>query len=195
MFTRFSLATIGIVAGGILTIIGILAYCASIFSTNLAGFFASVVGISLGSFFYGFPLFLGGLAFKITELKPAPYLKETTPEVEELRKNEATNIQKQVRSDVTRYRYGQDSHLDFALAKIGLGTKEEELPILTGLYEEKRHGHYALVLEFDSPLLNFEKWEERHSKIESFFGPDIKAELEDLGEERRRMALISNPAA
>lgn len=183
MFTRFSLAKIGIIVGGILSILGIVAYITGNATLNLAGFF------------YGFPLFLGGLAFKITELKPAPYLKETPSDVAELRKKEATDIQNQLRNDVTRYRYGQDIHLDFALAKIGLGNKEDELPVLTGLYEEKRHDHYALVLEFDSPLVSFEKWEDKHSKIESFFGPDIKAELEDLGEERRRMALITSPAA
>lgn len=189
MLTRFSLAKIGITVGGILTVIGLLAYFVGDPNSNLNS------TVNLGAFFYGLPLFLGGLAFKITELKPAQYIKPTPPEVLELRKKEATATQKQVRKDVTRYRYGQDIHLDVALARLGLTTREEDLPVLTGLYEEARHDHYALVLEFDSPAIPFEKWESQQPKIQTFFGPGILAEVEDLGEDRTRLALVSTPNA
>ena len=149
--------------------------------------------VNLAAFFYGFPIFLGGLAFKITELKPAPLIKPTSSEVLALRDQEATDTQIQVRKDVTRFRYGQDIHLDVALARIGITTREDELPLLTGLYEEAYHGHYALVLEFDSPEIPFEKWEAQQPKIQTFFGPGILAEVEDLGESQTRLALISNP--
>ena len=181
MLSRLSLANIGLTIGGILSVLGLLAYITGNATLNLAGFF------------YGFPLFLGGLAFKIAELKPAQYLKPTSPEILALREKEATDTQNQVRKDITRYRYGQDIHLDVALARIGLGTRKDALPVLTGLYEEERHGHYALVLEFDTPLVPFEKWEGKQEKIQSFFGPNITAEVEDLGEDRARLALISQP--
>lgn len=169
--------------------VGLLAYFVGDPNSNLNS------TINLGAFFYGLPLFLGGLAFKITELKPAQYTKPTPPEVLDLRKKEATDTQNQVRKDITRYRYGQDIHLDVALARIGLTTREDELPVLTGLAEEARHGHYALILEFDSPSISFETWKSQQPKIQTFFGPGILAEVEDLGEEQTRLALISNPNA
>ena len=146
MLTRFSLAKIGITVGGILTVLGLLAYFVGDANSTLNS------TINLAFFFYGFPIFLGGLAFKLTELEPVPYIKPTPPEIESLRQTEATDTQNQVRKDITRFRYGQDIHLDVAVARIGLTTRKNDLPILTGLYEEKRHGHYALVLEFDSPV-------------------------------------------
>ena len=163
MLTRFSLAKIGITVGGILTVLGLLAYFVGDTNSTLNS------TINLACFFYGFPIFLGGLAFKITELAPAPFLKPTPPDIEALRKTDATEIQNKVRKDVTRYRYGQDIHLDVALARIGLGTNKNALPELIGLYEEKRHGHYALVLEFYTPLVPFDKWEYKQPKIQSFF--------------------------
>lgn len=172
-----------------MTVLGLLAYFVGDANSTLNS------TINLAFFFYGFPLFLGGLAFKITELKPAPYIKPTPPDIEALRDSEATDIQTQVRKDVTRYRYGQDIHLDVALARIGITTRKDDLPLLTGLYEEARQGHYALVLEFDSPYIPFEKWESQQPKIQTFFGPGILAEFEDLGDDRARMALISNPNA
>ncbi|MCM1984849.1 DUF2854 domain-containing protein [Lyngbya confervoides] len=183
MLTRFSLAKIGLIVGGILSVVGLIAYISGNATANLAGFF------------YGIPLFLGGLAFKIAELKPAPILKPTPEAVKQLREKEATPTQNQVRKDVTRYRYGQDIHLDVALARLGLCNKKEALPELTGIYEEDRHGHYALALEFNSPLVSVEKWQGQQEKIQSFFGPGITAEVEDLGEDRVRLALISAPEA
>lgn len=187
MLTRFSLAKIGITVGGILTILGLMAYFVGDANSTLNS------TINLACFFYGFPIFLGGLAFKITELKPAPWTKPTPPEIEALRKTEATDTQNQVRKDVTRFRYGQDIHLDAALARIGLGTNKDALPELIGLCEEQRHGHYALVLDFYTPLVPFSKWEYKQPKIQSFFGPGILAEIEDLGGDLARLALISNP--
>lgn len=51
---------------------------------------------------YGFPLMLLGLALKYAELKPAPC--KTTAAAYKLRETQMTDIQKQVREDVTRYR-------------------------------------------------------------------------------------------
>jgi hypothetical protein len=86
-----------------------------------------------------------------------------------------TDIQKQVREDVTRYRYGDEQHLEEALDKIfrfgkAGGVPRKNAPVLVGIREELQEGRYALVLEFESKL-EWDKWEERQSKFASFFGP------------------------
>ena len=65
-------------------------------------------------------------------------------------------------------------------------------PELVALREEMRDGSYALVLEFESPFLEIEKWHARHEKIEKFFGPGIKAVIEQPGDERVDLALVSD---
>jgi hypothetical protein len=92
-----------------------------------------------------------------------------------LRGAQMTDIQKQIREDVTRYRYGDEQHLEEALDKIfrfgrQSGVPRKMAPKLTGLREEAEEGRYTLVLEFESKL-EFSQWEERLAKIESFFGP------------------------
>jgi Protein of unknown function (DUF2854) len=49
-----------LVVGGILTALGFIA------------FIFQFAALNFGGFFYGIPMLLGGLAFKITELKPVP---------------------------------------------------------------------------------------------------------------------------
>jgi hypothetical protein len=189
MLSRLSFANLGLTLGGILSIIGILAYVTGNATLNLAGFF------------YGFPLFLGGLAFKIAELKPAPYTQPTPPEVAALRERQATPIQQQLRRDVTRYRYGQSIHMDVAIARIGLTTRKDDLPELTGLSEIATDGAYTLVLEFNSPEVPFSRWKSQQGKIETFFGPGIQANLAAIDDNslqsdsdlRVRLSLIAVP--
>lgn len=179
MLRKIPLAAVGLTVGGILTIVGFYAYAVGMNTLNLAGFF------------YGIPLLLGGLALKASELKPVPYTAETTPEVEELR-SQATSTQEQLRKDVTRYRYGQEAHLDDCLAKFGLSPTDEERPILSGLQEQSRDGAYTLLMEYYSPFFSLEDWQERHEKIEKFFGPNIEAEITQPEESRIDVALIKS---
>ncbi len=183
MFGRFSLATIGLTVGGTMTIAAIIAYIFENATINLIGFS------------YGIPILLGGLAFKITELKPLKETQPPAPDVVALREAQQTKTQKQVRKDVLRYWYGQDAHLDTALKKVGLGPPKDEQPVLTGFHEAAVDGFYALVLEFHSPGLSLETWHKRQPKIESYFGPGIRAEMTQTGEETVDLALISKPAA
>ena len=72
----------------------------------------------------------------------------------------------QVRSDVTRFRYGDEQHLDEALARIfrinkSGGIRRTQSPVLVRLREEVVNDKYALVLGFASAL-PFEEWEVRH---------------------------------
>lgn len=181
MFNRFSLGSVGLVVGGILTVIGFAAYFADNATLNLVGFF------------YGIPVLLGGFALKAAELKPVP-LDTPSPEILALREQQATATQNQVRKDVTRYRYGQEAHLDSSLSHLGLSPTDDERPILFGLREEAIAGAYALVLEFDSPLIPFATWQDKLPKIEGFFGPDIKAEVKELEDDAVELTLISTTA-
>lgn len=183
MLRQTSLGTLGLGVGGALTVIGFVAYFSNNATLNLAGFF------------YGIPLLLGGLALKASELKPVPFTQPTPPEIVELRDQQATTTQNQIRQDVTRYRYGQSAHLDTSLSHLGLSPTNEERPELNGLRETKIDGAYALVLEFYSPLISLETWKQKQAKIETFFGPGVRVELSQSADQQIEVALITAPAA
>ncbi|MGJ3254101.1 MAG: DUF2854 domain-containing protein [Elainellaceae cyanobacterium] len=182
MLPQTSLGTLGLIIGGALTVMGFIAYFTDNATLNLAGFF------------YGIPVLLGGFALKASELKPTPISPPTPPEVIKLREQQATDTQKQVLKDVTRYRYGQEAHLDVSLERLGLSPTDEECPTLQSLREESIEGAYALVLHFESPLIDFKTWQQRQEKIETFFGPEIRARLTQIDEDEIELALISDAA-
>jgi hypothetical protein len=181
MLRKLPLGITLITVGGILTIVGFIAYATDNPTLNLAGFF------------YGIPLLLGGLALKSAELTPVPYTLDSTPEIVELRNREATDTQNQIRSDITRYRYGQEAHLDLALEKLGLSPTDEERPVVVGLQERSIDGNYALVLEFYSPLIDLDTWQQKQVKIAKFFGPNIRATIDNPQEDKIDLALIFDP--
>ncbi|EFJ39742.1 hypothetical protein VOLCADRAFT_108512 [Volvox carteri f. nagariensis] len=139
-------------------------------------------GADLSSLFliYGFPISLLGFALSYAQLRPVPC--KTTKEAFALRDSQMTDIQKQIREDVTRFRYGDEQHLEEALDRIFKpnrpgGIARKLLPVLTGIREEvSEEGAYTLVLEFSSSL-DTDKWEVFRPKIQSFFGPGIVAAL------------------
>jgi len=182
---RINLSLVLLAVGGVLTVMGFIAYFQDNSTLNLVGFF------------YGIPVLLGGLALRAAELEPAPYTQPTSPEVLKLREEQATATQNQVRQDITRYRYGQEAHLDVALQKLGLSPSGQECPELSGLHEAEIEGSYALVLEFDSSQLPFSTWIEKKAKIEAFFGPNVRAELSQPVEGQVNLALVTllEPAA
>lgn len=165
MLRKISLAQLGLVVGGLLTIVGFGAYFADYATLNLAGFF------------YGIPLLLGGLALKAAEIKPIPFSIETNPEVLSLREHQATPTQNQVRQDITRYRYGQSAHLIDAIERLKLGGNDEEHPQLQALREAAIDGSYALILEFYSPLVSLSVWQEKQAQIARFFGPNLRVDV------------------
>jgi hypothetical protein len=181
MFGRWSLGTIGTYVGGALTLLGLWAYFQDNATLNLAGFF------------YGIPILLGGLALKSSELKPVPYRQVTPPEVLALRDREATDTQKQIRRDVTRYRYGQEVHLETALEKLGLSPNDEIRPRLNSIVEEARAGHYGLIQPLDSTHLPLQTWQEKQEKMTRFFGPNIRIELTQPSEAAVELAIIAQP--
>ncbi|NJL45247.1 MAG: DUF2854 domain-containing protein [Leptolyngbyaceae cyanobacterium SM2_3_12] len=179
MLARINLSRLLLIVGGVLTLVGFVAYAQGNSTLNLAGFF------------YGIPILLGGLALKAAELNPAPFTQPTSPTVLKLREEQATPTQNQVRMDVTRFRYGQEAHLDVALQKLGLSPSDNECPVLDGLHETEVDGSYALVLEFDSPIVPFTTWVEKKAKIETFFGPNVRAELSQPSEGKVDLALVT----
>ena len=178
MLRKISLASLGLTVGGILTLIGFIAYATGNATLNLAGVF------------YGGPILLGGLALKAAELKPVPYIEPTTAEIIALREQQATPTQNQLRLDVTRYRYGQEAHLDESLERVGLSPSDADRPELIGIQETQREGRYTLIMQFDSPFISLEQWQKKQEKIEKFFGPEIKANITQPGENYIDLALI-----
>jgi hypothetical protein len=158
------------------------------------GFVAYATGnstLNLVGFFYGIPIFLGGMALKAAELKPVPITQPASSEVLALRDQQATATQNQVRRDVTRYRYGQKAQLDTSLKHLGLSPTDEERPVIVGLRETQIEGAYALILEFESPLVSLDTWQAKRDKIEKFFGPKVSAVLSQSAEDHVELALIS----
>jgi hypothetical protein len=176
---RINLSLVLLAVGGVLTVIGFIAYFQDNSTLNLVGFF------------YGIPVLLGGLALRAAELEPAPYSQPTPAAVLQLREEQATPTQNQVRLDVTRYRYGQEAHLDVALQKLGLSPSGDECPELKSLREDDIDGSYALILEFESPTVPFSTWVDKKAKIETFFGPSVRAELSQPSEDHVDLALIA----
>ncbi|NDJ15899.1 DUF2854 domain-containing protein [Myxacorys almedinensis] len=182
MLRKLPLGMLLLCAGGVVTVVGIAAYLLDYAALNMVGFF------------YGIPLFLGGVALKITELKPVPFMAQTTPEVLALREQQATSTQTQILNDVTRYRYGQKAHFDSALNYLGLSPIEKQRPELAAVREESRNGAYTLVLLFDSAYLSFDLWKQRQDKMTNFFGPGVKVELAQPDEDEVEVSIIAAPA-
>ena len=183
MLRKISLANLALVVGGIIAAVGFAAYFTDEPTLNLAGFF------------YGIPLLLGGLALKAAELEPVDFTEPTSAEVLLLRESQATDTQNQVRKDITRFRYGQPAHLDDASERLGLAPTDEERPLLQGLREVDVDGAYGLILEFYSPLIPIEVWEEKQDKIATFFGPGLRAQVSHKAGDKIELALIKNTQA
>ncbi len=179
MLRNISLGSTGIIVGGILAVIGFIAYATNNPTLNLAGFF------------YGVPLLLGGLALKAAELKPIPITQAASPEIIKLRQEKATATQNQIRQDVTRFRYGQEAHLDTSLSHLGLSPSDQERPVLAGLHETSLNGNYALVLEFESPMIPLETWQKKQEKMSAFFGPGIQVTIMPKEGDRLDLTLIA----
>ncbi|XP_059282663.1 uncharacterized protein LOC132036360 [Lycium ferocissimum] len=145
---------------------------------------------------YGFPLAIIGMALKYAELKPVPCV--TYADAQLLREKCATPVLKQVRSDVIRYRYGDEQHLDEALKRIfqfglGGGIPRRAAPILQNIREEvTEDGKYCLVLVFLAKALQLSDFEKRQAKFTSFFGPGISSEIVKGENDLYEVRLISN---
>jgi hypothetical protein len=165
--------------GSILTPVGL-----GLLIYGFGAFFQMLPGGDVSSLLliYGFPISLLGFALSYAQLRPVPCFSQ--PRAVALRETQATDIQNQLRDDVTRFRYGDEQHLDEALSRIfrfgqAGGLPRRFCPILVAVREEVRDGdRYTLVLDFETKEgMEDEEWVSRREKIETFFGPGITVEL------------------
>ncbi|CAK8542964.1 unnamed protein product [Lathyrus sativus] len=174
-FFRISFGVIGLSLG-----VSLLSYGFGAYFNILPGSEWSAIMLT-----YGFPLAIIGMALKYAELKPVPCL--TYSDAFRLQEKCATPILKQVKSDVTRFRYGDEQHLEEALKRIfqygqGGGIPRRSAPVLQIIREEvTQDGKYSLVLVFEAKSLKLSDFEQRQAKFTSFFGPGITGEV-DKGE-------------
>ncbi|HTL90273.1 MAG TPA: DUF2854 domain-containing protein [Leptolyngbya sp.] len=182
LLRRIPLGALCLYGGTVITIVGFTAYALNYAALNMIGFF------------YGIPLLLGGVALKITELRPVPLSVPTPPEVEALKADQATDTQKQVFDDITRFRYGQEAHLDSTLKALGLSPSDGDRPTIIGIREENVDGAYAMVLEFDSPFITLETWQKKVEKMTAFFGPGVRVEVTQPEDERIDLSIVATPA-
>lgn len=188
---QFSLSNISFGALGLGSGVTLLAYGFGAYFNILPGTEWSALMLT-----YGFPVAVIGMALKYAELKPVPCV--TYADAERLREKCATDVLKQVKYDVTRYRYGDEQHLDEALKRIfqygqGGGIPRRSAPVLQLIREEvTEDGRYCLVLVFEAKALKLSDFEQRQAKFASFFGPGITAEVGKGENNLYEVRLISN---
>lgn len=164
MQALFSPGSLVTVAGGVLTVVGAIAY-----GTGNAN-------LSLPTIFYGIPILLGGLALKSSELPPAARL--TPPaQCRELREQPASEPLRKLLADVLRWRYGQKAHLESSLETLKLWD-DDTPPQLLSVAELACDGRYGLALHFRVGAVPLERWQAQQERLGRFFGPDLRAELE-----------------
>ncbi len=150
------------VTGAVLTVVGIAAY--------LTG----AANLSVPTLFYGFPIFLGGLALKTTELKPAKRVISKSDLIK-VKEEGAPELAKVV-NDVTRWRYGQNAHLESSLIALKLWDQENP-PQLIEIEELKTDEGYGIRLRFKTEGVALSRWEDKQERLGRFFAKGMQAEL------------------
>jgi hypothetical protein len=151
----------------------------------------AVSGSALG-FVYGLPILLLGLALQYAELPPAPL--ETNNEMKEKREYLATDVQKKMIKDVTRYRYGSQAHLEQVWKALGLISRgQPSRPVLKQVVEriEKNSGRYELCLLLSAVNSQVSIWEQKLEKMNRFFGPNIVCSIQPAQDDQFWLVLTS----
>ena len=150
------------VTGSVLTVIGCLAY--------LTG----AANLSVPTLFYGFPIFLGGLALKTTEIRPA---RRVIPkdQLAEAREGAPPELGKLL-SDVTRWKYGQHAHLESSLKSLKLWDQANP-PQLIEIEELQTVQGYGMRLRFETAGVSLSRWQEKQERLGRFFAKGLEAEL------------------
>ena len=174
----FSPGSLVTVAGGVLTVIGAVAYATG--SANL----------SLPTIFYGIPIFLGGLALKSSELPPA--LRITPKNALRTKREKAAPELAKLLGDITRWRYGQKAHLESSLEALKLWD-EDNPPQLLEVEELDGDRGYGLRLRFELNAVPIQRWLDKQERLSRFFAKGMQAELKRLGDDQLDLILL--PAA
>ena len=163
------------IAGGVLTVVGAVAY-----GTGAAN-------LSLPTIFYGIPILLGGLALKSSELPPA---KRVTPKAQLKGEREAATPELgKLLGDVTRWRYGQKAHLESSLESLKLWD-EDNPPQLEEIEELHSADGYGLRLRFQPNAVPLEQWQNKRERLGRFFAKGVRAELNALEDDRFDLMLL-----
>tara|TARA_B100000700_G_C14699223_1_gene693687 strand:- start:118 stop:681 length:564 start_codon:yes stop_codon:yes gene_type:complete len=163
------------VTGSVLTVIGCLAY--------LTG----AANLSVPTLFYGFPIFLGGLALKTTEIRPA---KQIVPESEftQIREGGPPELSKLLK-DVTRWRYGQHAHLESSLKALQLWDQANP-PQLLEIEEIEINNEYGMRLRFMIAGVSLNRWEEKQERLGRFFAKGLEAKVISQGSKEVDLLLL-----
>merc|ERR1719453_311673 len=143
-------------------------------------------GLSSLGFIYGIPVTLIGFSLQYAELAPAGL--QATPSAEALFDTKATQTMKDIKSDVTRHRYGDEAHLDTTVKALGLVLPQKAYPQMQYIeIEEVAGGEVAMTCVFQSLDTPYRMWEEedRVKKYDTFFGPGLWSEVVKISSEDR----------
>ncbi len=150
------------VTGAVLTVVGAIAY-----GTGAAN-------LSVPTLFYGFPIFIAGLALKTSELPPAKKVP-SSKDLSALRDSGPIELKKLV-GDVTRWRYGQKAHLESSLQVLQLWDADNP-PQLIEIEELDSEKGLGVRLRFELKGVPLNRWEEKKDRLSRFFAKDLEAEL------------------
>lgn len=128
-----------------------------------------------------------GCALKYAELQPVNV--DSDENAKRVREKVATATQKQIYSDITRHRYGDEAHLSAALVSLGLRPRGEACPVLEYAIEREVDGHYEIELVFNSIATPYKTWEQRQEQYLSFFGPGVSVSVRKVDAEKRLVGL------
>lgn len=147
-------------------------------------------GLSSLGFIYGIPISLIGFSLQYAELAPAALI--TTKETEATFMAKATPTMKEIKSDVTRHRYGDEAHLDTTVKALGLVLPQKDYPQLQYLEENiEENGEVSMTMCWQSIDTPFRIWDEpeRLKKYDTFFGPGVYSEVIKIDGEKRMVAI------
>jgi Protein of unknown function (DUF2854) len=141
-------------------------------------------------FVYGLPVFLAGAALKYAEIEPVPCY--TSKRAEGLTESKGTETIKKIKQDVTRHRYGDEAHLDTTVKKLGLVVPGKAYPQLQELREDiSETGELVFTMIWQSLDTPYKMWadERRIKKYETFFGPNVIADVIKIDAEQRLVGI------
>lgn len=180
----FSLGNLVVGAGALITFVSFAEYLSS--SGGDGGLSLSGLG-----FVYGIPITLAGAALKYAEIEPVPCYTARGADV--VAEAKGTEIIKKIKQDVTRHRYGDEAHLDTTVKKLGLVIPGKAYPQLVELREEIAEDgvNLAFTIVWQSLDTPYKMWaeEKRRKRYETFFGPDVGAEVVKLDAEQRMVGI------
>lgn len=176
----FSLGNLVCLAGVVITVASFAEYLANSDGLNVSG---------LG-FVYGIPVFLAGAALKYAEIEPVPVFSTSAGDAAYAQKASETILK--IKQDVTRHRYGDEAHLDTTVKKLGLVVPGKAYPQLKELRQDATaDGELVFTMVWQSLDTPYKMWadERRVKKYETFFGPDVTAEVVKIDAEQRLVGI------